>query len=120
MFFAGLLMLMASNLVYKFWVGPEIQIPFSLSFVLFLFTVLNTYRSVFSYYFNGTGKIMLQLYLIVFSGLLNIPLGIFLGKCYGCYRGSISYNILCALCAVVETIQYQLLINKRATGIWNK
>jgi O-antigen/teichoic acid export membrane protein len=120
MFFAGLTMLLLSNFIYKLWVGPNIHIPFSLSFILFVFTVLNTYRSVFSFYFNGTGKIMLQLYLIIISGLLNIPFGIFLGKILGTTGVVLATTILCALCAVVETIQYQKLINKRATGIWNK
>ena len=120
LFFAGLLMLLLANVVYSFWVGPEIQIPLSLSFMLFAFTVINTYRSVYSFYFNGTGKIMLQLYLIITSGLLNIPLGIFLGKTLGTTGVVLATTILCALCAVVETIQYQKLINKQATGIWNK
>lgn len=120
LFFGGLTMLLVSNFVYSFWVGPEIQIPFSLSFVLFAFTVINTYRSVYSFYFNGTGKIMLQLYLIAVSGLVNIPFSIFLGKMMGTTGVILATTILCALCALVETIQYRKLINKRATGIWNK
>ncbi|MEJ5961286.1 MATE family efflux transporter [Pedobacter immunditicola] len=120
LFFAGLLMLLLANFVYSFWVGPEIHIPFSLSFLLFVFTVINTYRSVYSFYFNGTGKIMLQLYLISVSGLVNIPFSIFLGKLMGTSGVILATTILCAFCAVVETIQYQKLINKQATGIWNK
>mgnify|MGYP006951079486 CR=1 FL=1 len=120
LFFAGLTMLLLSNFVYSFWVGPKIQIPFSLSFMLFAFTVINIYRSVYSFYFNGTGKIMLQLYLIIISGLVNIPLGIFLGKRLGTTGVVLATTILCALCAVVETIQYRKLINKQAAGIWNK
>src|SRR5690606_3956573 len=79
----GFFMLLLSERVYRFWVGSQVKIPFTLSFVLFLFTVLNTYRTIFSFYFNGTGKIMLQLYLVVSSGLINIPLSIYLGKLMG-------------------------------------
>ena len=116
----GVIMLLLADIIYKLWVGPELEIPFSLSFMLFLFTVLNTYRSIFSFYFNGTGKIMLQLYLVVFSGLLNIPLSIFLGKVMGTTGVVLATTLLCTICAIVETIQYNKLINKRATGIWNK
>ncbi len=116
----GVFMLLFSSLVYRLWVGKQVEIPFALSFVLFVFTVLNTYRTIFSFYFNGTGKILLQLYLVVSSGLLNIPLSIYLGKMMGSTGVILATTILCALCAVVETIQYLKLINKRATGIWNK
>ncbi|WP_432712742.1 MATE family efflux transporter [Pedobacter sp.] len=120
LFCFGLLMLFLANPIYRLWVGSAIQVPFSLSLVLFFFTVLNTYRSIFSFYFNGTGKIMLQLYLVVISGLLNIPLSIFLGKTMGTTGVVLATTILCAGCAVVETLQYQKLINNRATGIWNR
>jgi O-antigen/teichoic acid export membrane protein len=116
----GFFMLLLSDRAYRFWVGSQVEIPFTLSFVLFLFTVLNAYRTIFSFYFNGTGKIMLQLYLVVSSGLINIPLSIYLGKLMGSTGVILATTILCALCAVVETIQYYKLINQQATGIWNK
>jgi O-antigen/teichoic acid export membrane protein len=120
MFVAGLVMLLCADFVYKLWVGNKIFVPFSLSFVLFVLTILNTYRSIFSFYFNGTGKIMLQLYLVVISGLLNIPLSIYLGKMMGTTGVVLATTFLCAICAIAETLQYHKLINKRATGIWNK
>lgn len=116
----GLVMLLAASTVYRLWVGKAIAIPFSLSLMLFLLTVLNIYRSIFSYYFNGTGKIMLQLYLVVSCGLLNIPLSIYLGRQYGTSGVVAATVILCGICAIVETIQYRKLINQTATGIWNK
>jgi len=116
----GAVMLALSAIVYKFWVGKEIVIPFSLSLALYAFTVINSYRTVFCFYLNGIGKITLELYIIVSAGLLNIPLGIYMGKLWGTTGVVFATTLLCLVCGVIETIQYKKLINQRATGIWNK
>ena len=119
-FIIGALMLLVSPYVYRFWVGNKIVVPFTLSAVLFAFTIINTYRSIFCFYLNGIGKIQLELYIIVISGLLNIPLGIFFGKLWGTTGVMLATTILCIGCGVIETIQYRKLINKTAHGIWNR
>jgi len=116
----GAVMLALSAIVYKFWVGKEIVIPFSLSLALYAFTVINSYRTVFCFYLNGIGKITLELYIIVSAGLLNIPLGIYMGKVWGTTGVVFATTLLCMMCGIIETIQYKKLINQRATGIWNK
>lgn len=116
----GAAMLTLSPFVYKLWVGKEIAVPFSLSAVLYAFTVINTYRTVFCFYLNGIGKITLELYIIVTAGLLNIPLGIYMGKLWGTTGVILATTVLCIGCAVIETIQYRKLINQKAAGIWNK
>ena len=63
---------------------------------------------------------MLQLYLVVFSGIVNIPLGIFLCKKYGAAGVLMSSTLLCIISGVFEIIQYHKLSNDKATGIWNK
>ncbi|UKT63278.1 lipopolysaccharide biosynthesis protein [Pedobacter mucosus] len=116
----GLIMLVASPYVYKLWVGDKIKISFSLSAVLLAFTVINTYRTIFCFYLNGIGKIQLELYIIVTAGLLNIPLGIFMGKLWGTTGVMLATTILCIVCGIIETIQYRKIINKKAYGIWNR
>lgn len=116
----GAVMLGLSDMIYKIWVGKEIMIPFSLSFALYAFTVINTYRTVFCFYLNGIGKITLELIIIVGAGLLNIPLGIYMGKLWGTTGVVSATTLLCVFCAIIETVQYKKLIGKRATGIWNQ
>lgn len=116
----GLMMLILSSVAYKYWVGTAVKIPFSLSLLLFIFTVLNTFRSILTFYFNGIGKIMVQLYLVAIAGIINIPLAIFLGRLYGVTGVMMSTTLLCFICGIVEVLQYNKLINKRADGIWNK
>ncbi|MHA1251648.1 MAG: oligosaccharide flippase family protein [Candidatus Helarchaeota archaeon] len=75
-FFAmvGILMLVFSSSVYKLWIGNRVAIPFSLSFVMLIFTLLSSFGSIFVMFINGTGKIRLQAYTslvspVVFLGL---------------------------------------------------
>ncbi len=116
----SILMLLASTKVYPMWVGLEIKIPFSLSVIMSLYVAINIYRSIFNSYVNGVGKILLQLILVLASGLINIPLSIILGKSLGVTGVILASTILCIICAVFETIQYRRIINNRASGIWAK
>jgi len=119
-FIGALLMLFISSKVYKVWIGKEISIPLSLSAVLCFYTVFNTYRTVFVYYLNGTGKLHIQLLLVLIAGLLNIPLGILLGNAFGSTGVVLATALLSICCGVIEIVQYKKLINDRAYGIWSK
>ena len=119
-FILGLLMLLVSPYVYRLWLGSQVTIPFILSALVAFFTSLNTYRTIFNYFLNGMGKVMVQLYLVVLSGIINIPLAILLCKFYGVTGVLMSTTLLCLICAGFEITQYRKLINHKATGIWNK
>jgi len=119
-FIVSLVMLAASSFIYHLWLGNDVVIPFSLSAVVAFYTVLLTYRTIFNYYMNGVGKIMLQLYLVIFSGIVNIPLGIFLCRLMGATGVILSTTLLCIVSAFFEIAQYRKLIGNTATGIWNK
>jgi O-antigen/teichoic acid export membrane protein len=119
-FMLSICMLIFSAKIYHFWVGSKILVPFSLSLVLAFYTALNMYRTIFCYYANAVSKIRIQLIIVLGSGLINIPLGIFLGKLMGVTGVILSTTTLCVLCAIVEIIQYRKLINMTAIGIWDK
>jgi hypothetical protein len=63
---------------------------------------------------------MLQLYLVIISGIINIPLGIYLCKKLGVAGVLLSTTLLCVISAVFEITQYRKLISNTAKGIWNK
>jgi len=113
-------MLVFSNSIYKLWVGKEIEVPFSISIVMAAFVIINAWCGIFSHFLNGVGKIKLQLYGAAFGALVNIPLGIFLGKNLGIYGVILSTTILAVISASWSPIQYMKLINNKAKGIWNK
>ncbi|HEY5124788.1 MAG TPA: oligosaccharide flippase family protein [Ignavibacteria bacterium] len=115
-----LVMLIFSNFVYKLWVGKEIVVPLNISIVMAAYVILNAWCGIFSHFFNGVGKIKLQLYSGAFGALVNIPLSLFLGKHLGIYGVILSTTLLAGISAIWSPIQYMKLINNKATGIWNK
>jgi uncharacterized membrane-anchored protein YitT (DUF2179 family) len=69
---------------------------------------------------NGIGKIKLQLYLVIFTGLINIPLAIFFGKKIGLVGISLTSILLFIFMGIFFSIQTQKILNKTAVNIWNK
>ena len=114
-----LIMLFFSNFVYKLWVGKEIIVPFSISFALAIYVIMNAWTGIFSLFLNGSGKIKMQLYASMIGMILNIPLAIYLGKIFGIAGVILSGVILCSINMIIEPIQTNKLINKKAKGIWN-
>ena len=118
----SIIMLIFSNVIYRFWIGINIKVPFSLSLVCALYSIIVTWSSIFLSFINGIGKIFIQLYLTVIVIFVNIPLAIFLSK----YLNLGISGVLLATCidflmfAIVIPIQYQKIIKNNAIGIWNK
>lgn len=115
-----LLMLVLSKFAYGLWVGKEIKVPLSTSVVMAVYVIINAWCAIFSHFLNGVGKIKIQLYSAAFGALVNIPLGIFLGKELGIYGVVLSTTLLSFVSAIWSPIQYLKLINNKATGIWNR
>ena len=118
--FGVIIMVFASNFIYRLWVGKEIKVSISISIVMAAYVVVNGWCGIFSQFLNGVGKIKLQLYISTIGAVLNIPLAIFLGKHLGIYGVLLSTVILGGITAVWSPLQYRRLINNKATGIWNK
>lgn len=117
-----LLMLVVASYVYGFWIGDKIRIPFSLSLYTSLYFALNIFCNPFTVLINGTGKITVQLYSLVITAAINIPLSIFLAKNmnFGVSGVILATTICLVPYAILSPIQSFKILNKRAFGIWNK
>lgn len=114
------LMLIFSNQVFRIWIGNEIQVQFSVSVLIAIWTLLNAWNLIFSTFLNGIGKIKLQSYIGIFSALINVPLAIYLGKEFG-IEGVLMANIFAIISGIIiYPIQYRKIINNESKGIWNK
>ncbi|WP_299319572.1 MATE family efflux transporter [uncultured Maribacter sp.] len=111
-----------SKLFYSLWIGNQIIIPISLSIYMAIYFSLKIFYAPFTHFINGTGKIKLQMYAIISTSVVNIPLSIFFAKTLGFgVSGVIIATIVCLLPHVfLSPIQYSKIINKKAYGIWNK
>lgn len=114
-------MLGISSYFYKFWV-PQIEVPFLLSFMMFIYVNVLAWGNIFVVFINGVGKIQLQLVVGIICTLLNIPLSYFFAKTLGLgTAGVILATIICiAYGPILAPIQFKRIINGTARGIWNR
>lgn len=114
------LMLISANWVYEIWVGPDIKVPFLLSAICSIYVVVYSFTGIFIHFINGTGKIRVQIYVAIFNMIFNIPLSIFFAKHLGFgIAGVLMGTMVSALIGLfLGPLQYYLIINKKARGIW--
>lgn len=117
-----LLMIFLSNDVYSFWLGVNVVIPKSLTVLMGIFVIENSWIIIYTYFIGGIAKMKLITIIHVLAGLINIPLSIYLAKCFDLgVNGVILSTIICLLPqSIIIPIQYKKIINNRAKGIWSQ
>jgi len=114
------LMILIADPVYRIWVGKDIEVPFSLTFFMGIYAIIFIWNNIFAYFLNGIGKIRIQLYSSVITGVLVIPAMVYLGKMMGIKGVVIGTIIIMVMNAVWVTIQSRKIIRGTASGIWLK
>jgi O-antigen/teichoic acid export membrane protein len=116
-----LFMIFISNWVYKFWVGEDITIPFSLSLTLGVYSVMQIVVAPYSSFINGIGKLKLTVSLTFLGILVYLILIYVFGNIFenstGIVLAIISTHIIGA---IIQPTQTYKLLNKKAKGIWIK
>lgn len=115
-----IMLLVGSSWIYKMWVGDAVTVPFALSAAMASYVIVYIWQTMHVFFLNGIGKIRLQLYLVIFSGLINIPLAIFLGKRFGLVGITLTSTLLFTFMGILFSIQTKRILNKTAINIWNK
>ena len=115
-----IMLLFSSPMIFKFWLGDTIIVPFPLSIAMSFYVVISVWQTIHVFLLNGIGKITLQLYLVIFSSLINIPLAFFLGAKMGLVGVILTSIILFTVMGIVFSIQTQKILNDKATKIWNR
>lgn len=120
--FIIIVLLIFSQNIVSIWLSDKLDIPFSIFLVEAFRTVVFMFFSPFASFLNGVSKIKLNMYLVVLQTIAYIPLAYFLGVYVGWgVVGIILSGILVEVpLRITQPIQYKLLMNRRATGIWNK
>jgi len=121
-FSAGiLLMIIISKTVFHYWIGDKVEISMSLVIVISIYALINVFTAPYSLFINGTGKIRListfsliaiaQYFISIFafSSLIKNSVSIML---------AIIFTNLPGL--IYQPIQTYKILNKKASGIWNK
>lgn len=113
-------LLILSPLIFKWWLGDSVKIPFSLSIAMTVYVIAYAWQTIHVFLLNGIGKIRLQLYLVVLSAVVNIPLAIILGNKIGLAGITLSNALLFIIMGIIFSAQCKKILNKSASGIWIK
>jgi O-antigen/teichoic acid export membrane protein len=116
------LMVFASNTIYRIWIGKIITVPFVLSVTMGLYVIIFSWNSIFAGFINGTGKIQLRMYSAILAGVINIPLSIYFVKFLDMgISGVIVATCVCLMAdSILAPLQYLKLIRQTAKGIWDR
>jgi O-antigen/teichoic acid export membrane protein len=114
------LMILASNFVYRIWVGSEVEIPFALSIAIGIYIAILISSLSYSNFLNGLGKLRLQTINTVTVSLLFFPLCSFLGSKLGLVGIVSGMCVLNLSGLIINKIQFDKVLAGTATGIWNK
>ena len=115
-------LIVLSDWFYNLWVGDKVEVSFGLSLAMALYALLITFNMIYASFINGVGKIRLQVYMSIFTMIINIPLSIFFAKFLELGLSGIMLATCVSLLmqAIIWPIQYYKVTNDRASGIWNK
>jgi O-antigen/teichoic acid export membrane protein len=119
-FAAGLILLFLFKIIFKFWIGPSIQVDFVIVFLMFVYFILQMRWVLYGSFINGIGKIRLQFYITLIESIIHIPLAFFLGKKYGIMGVLISMITISFINILWPPIQINKLLKSDTKGIWGK
>ena len=118
---ASLLMLAVSQFVFHLWVGEKIIVPWSLAFVMTVYFITNIWITPYKNFLSGVGKMNVTVVISFCKIVLFFPVAIALIKqlqAVGLVLAILLVNTLPNM--VFGIYQYQLVLNHKAKGIWNK
>ncbi|MGB8492303.1 MAG: MATE family efflux transporter [Bacteroidales bacterium] len=123
MLIVGIVMLIASNPVYHFWLRGKVNIDFSLSFWGFLYFNVVIFGGKYVNFLNGISALRIQFISSTISPFLYIGIAVLLIKVYhlGVYSLYIASIIANYNAIILAPIQYTMIIVKKSkAAIWTK
>lgn len=113
-------MVVLSDIIYKVWIGDEINVPFSMTILVSIYVSIYCWVMLNGTIIVGIGKVKLNTYIVVVGMIVHIPLSLYLGTMLGSYGVLLSMICINIMYGFVYHIQTNRLLNNTATGIWNQ
>lgn len=115
------IMLICSDFIFNIWTGGRIEVTFALSLAFVIYAILNVFATPYVEFLTGAGKLEVRMWLGLFKILTFIPVSLLLMRLWGLV------GLVVAICLINTSIngifgyiQYKMIINNRAKGIWDK
>lgn len=107
----GLILLgIVSEFVFKLWIGDVIQVSFSLSIAMIVYSSLLMWSQLYASFSNGIGKLKLQLFSMSVASILFIPIAILFSMYWGVEGIMYAMAFVLTIPGVTLFIQYRKLI----------
>jgi len=116
---AGLIMVLASRVFYRLWLGSKLEANHLLLALVFVYFVLRMRYGIYGYMLNGIGKVNLQLLVTSILSIAYIPLAVLLIKHLGLYGIIVAMIFVAFSNSTWSYLQFKKVVNNTATGIWN-
>lgn len=117
----GFVMLMCSSWFYKVWIRDSyVDIPFSVSAILYLYMVAMMMYGCYGYFINGFGHLRMQMIVTVVLSVLYPVCAIYAGKVAGIEGVLLVFTVTTFVSYLWSKIQYTKIVNRTASGIWLK
>jgi O-antigen/teichoic acid export membrane protein len=116
-----LLILIFCNQIYALWIGTEIEIPFEVSLLVFLFVGVSLFKETYVSFINGVGKLNLQTLYSIVTLVLQIPFAYLLTRVFDFgISGILFLNIFwVAIAFILWQKQYKIVMQNKYSGrIW--
>ena len=75
-----LLMVLFSKTIFKMWIGNRLSIPMELIVLNAIYVIIYSWSNIYVYLMNGLNRLNIQLYISIFTCIINIPLCFYFGK----------------------------------------
>lgn len=117
----GLIMTIISPLFYKIWLNGSVEVPLIITILVCAYHLANIWSTLWTQLLFGFEKIRLQMIMSTLCCVAYLPLGILGCKYYG-LTGLLAASLITFVIFTswFGIIQVRRLINRTATGIWNK
>lgn len=116
----GCVMLAASGLFYRLWVGPAVSVPVSLSASVLAYISLFNLNSGVTALLNGLNKIRVQIITSIVITALYLAAVLLFGHALGTRGIVLAMAASYLAMAAVHLYQCRLLLRGRARGLWDK
>lgn len=109
-----------SPFIFKIWLGDNVNTSIYVSVAIAFFTFCKIMGNIYMYQLNGTGKVRIQMITYIVIAIFALPVMVYSCRKWGLVGIVIVPSIAFFIQFVICRIQLQKLLNKTATGIWNK
>ena len=118
----SMIVLLLSHDIYSLWIGNGVQIPFTLSLLVFLYMALFTFGMIYNTFINSTGKVFLQTISLTLLTILYIPIVIILINKFslGVYSIPLALSLVGLYTMIIAPLQSHRLLSGSARGIFNR